>query len=755
MASSSCFRQWVLVVCLTLGFGWSAVAAFNVGARVEASRNGKWVPGTVIDWNGTRVTVRLDDDGSMPDLAPDKLEKRLTRTFFESELRALEGGAAAPAASPLSRPRPRGFGRPEFPRGRAEMPPSVSPFAEGPVAETRTWSDASGKFKIEASYRGMNGEKVILEKSDGSRIEVPLAKLASADQEYVSSQGGDPDNPFAVAATPAPLGTPMGAPQGQMLTANKSKATTLAPQTFSEWTFAPKTITKTTAKNLQPRTVLLQPLPDSKPFFEDFGQLFLSASGERATLVRKRGAVGGDDQWYIEQIDLTSGKSICCATLPPEHKVLAVEGDMGLVAYRSDDFHDDNTTLMIGQLQGGQLVPKTAWEPYKEESFGPSKETEAAWFLPGGHLMTVNGHGEVMTVWDIKTAEALTLIPVSRGFGDDDVAMSPDGQYMAIKMKAGIALVDLVEGEHVATIETGEFGTSMLHKLAISPNNDKLAGMTHQGAIVWDLTTGKPTEVLDHQTMFPSGDLQWAGDFLFHQNQYLYDMPRQILLWEFDGISMHNGQSVINNGMLCMVAKDHESATLRCMPFPTKQMVDKAASLGPPGSLVVAQAGDPVAIKIDVDEHIISASEVRAALEANLAKAGYVVSDKSDTVLTAICKQLPSQSIKINKGRFHFHARPEDIVEHTITPSPSSLTLTYKGQSVWRQSNMGQPGGAIWLNDGESIEQALARLTTPNTKLITDSKIPATVVRPGTASSNGAYGVTDLNSGVSGGGRFE
>lgn len=737
------FSALILAACLWGGATTNSARAetYNIGDRVEVQRGHDWIPGTVVGGSGTRIKVRLDDDGSLDSLSDEMRERRLVRNYFASDLRHAKGAAAlAPTPS----------------RGRSiSVPPTASenPFGGGMSSvASRTWSDQSGRFNLDATYRGMNADKVVLEKSDGTRIEVPLSKLSSADQDYVNSQGGDPENPFAVAASsPA-----MGSAGPARMTADKSGAVTLTPQTFDSWTFVPESSGSSAAASVRPRTLTLSQLPNSNPFFEENKRLFLAASGQRAVLVRKRGKVGGDDKYYLESFDLAAGKSTAVAPLPDEIEVLAVDPDQGLVAYRPDDFGSDNTELFVAQLRGSQVVPMATWEPYGEGGFGSRKETEAAWFLPEGRLMTLNQFGDVLTIWNTSNAKATTLLPVSRSFDAEDVSFSDDRRYIALKMDSGIAIVNLISGEHEATIPLSKGSSMSVSQLAFNGDNTKLAAMGHIGLLVWDLKTGKLLGHFKHDTMFPRSGLQWAGDFLLHQNEYMYDYHRHILLWEFEGVSMHGGASAISNGVLCMVSKGmgRDRAVLRCTTFPTPEIIKTADGLGPPESLIVARAGDPVAIELDIDERIISADQVRTAIVANLEAAGYVIADKSDVVVKAVCKQLPAQTIKIGQGRSRFNVRPEDIIERTIVPSPSSLTMSYQGQSVWRQSNMGQPGMTIWMNDGESLDQALARLTTPNTKLLTDSKFPTEVVRPGKATRNGAYGVTNLNSGVSGGGRF-
>ena len=45
-------------------------------------------------------------------------------------------------------------------------------------AHAETWSDATGKFKLEAEYAGIDGKSVVLRKPDGKSVKVPIANLS-------------------------------------------------------------------------------------------------------------------------------------------------------------------------------------------------------------------------------------------------------------------------------------------------------------------------------------------------------------------------------------------------------------------------------------------------------------------------------------------------------------------------------------------------------------------------------------------------
>ena len=63
--------------------------------------------------------------------------------------------------------------------------PDENPFEAKATDGTRTWSDASGKFKVEAKLDSVNGNAVKLVKKDGTTVEVPLDKLSEEDKSFV------------------------------------------------------------------------------------------------------------------------------------------------------------------------------------------------------------------------------------------------------------------------------------------------------------------------------------------------------------------------------------------------------------------------------------------------------------------------------------------------------------------------------------------------------------------------------------------
>ncbi|MEI8373995.1 MAG: SHD1 domain-containing protein [Planctomycetota bacterium] len=86
--------------------------------------------------------------------------------------------------------------------------------ASSALAESRKWTDATGKFSIDAELIGVKDGKVLLKKSNGSQVSVPLERLSEADQALaaqrtpqpapLASTGTEKSSPSAAPAAPLP-----------------------------------------------------------------------------------------------------------------------------------------------------------------------------------------------------------------------------------------------------------------------------------------------------------------------------------------------------------------------------------------------------------------------------------------------------------------------------------------------------------------------------------------------------------------------
>ena len=450
-------------------------------------------------------------------------------------------------------------------------------------------------------------------------------------------------------------------------------------------------------------------------FFEDVEGVYASDDAKHVVVCRNRGEVSQEKAMFLEIVDIDKQHAGGLIALPEATQVLDVNPNSNLVMYRPAVFGSgENGTLTLARFDGGKLTPVQQWEPYADEDFAPSRDIDKAWFLSDNRVMTINGHGKALTIWDVSGSKALTNIPVGISF-NLELSLSPDRQLMAVVMKEGIAIIDLAAGQHVATVSTSG---RHFRKAAIRGDNTKLAGLSDEGVTVWSLYDGKVLSEFYGSSSGWNANLQWAGEYLLADGQYLFDADRRILLWEFQNSPGAGVKSELQNGRLYGVTKpngDKGHVVLISTAVPHAAIVEKAKSLPPAEALLVVKPGDSVSIDVDIDPSISLADEVQKSLNANIETAGnkneklvvlnpngaqndvirqmlanalessgLKVVDHSDLVIKAVCKPQPQQVIRVNvDGRFP--PRPEDIQERTITPHASYLEMSLKGQVLWKR----------------------------------------------------------------------
>ena len=137
-------------------------ATLQPGTKLQACYAGKWNPITHLAHNedGT-LTVRWDDYGPTYDCSMVRKELIIRKTV----LKRLQEALAEPA-DPPSEP-----------------------------SEFRTWTDASGNFKVRARLLRKSDTTVTVVTDAGREMNVPISKLSEADQRFLHSTAAAPKAP--------------------------------------------------------------------------------------------------------------------------------------------------------------------------------------------------------------------------------------------------------------------------------------------------------------------------------------------------------------------------------------------------------------------------------------------------------------------------------------------------------------------------------------------------------------------------------
>jgi hypothetical protein len=86
------------------------------------------------------------------------------------------------SGSDVSFPSVWAMDKPTAPPAAPPPPPPLGP-------DSRVWTTGDGKHRVAAKYLGTSadGQKVILQRNDGKRIEVPIDQLSEADRKYIEA----------------------------------------------------------------------------------------------------------------------------------------------------------------------------------------------------------------------------------------------------------------------------------------------------------------------------------------------------------------------------------------------------------------------------------------------------------------------------------------------------------------------------------------------------------------------------------------
>lgn len=98
--------------------------------------------------------------------------------------------------------------------------------------QAETWTDATGKFKIEAEFQGVVGSSIALRKPDGSTVNVPIAKLSPTSRERAKDLYEQQKSTFtteSTASAPAMSADTTSSSKGSKLTVTPPEPSAVEP----------------------------------------------------------------------------------------------------------------------------------------------------------------------------------------------------------------------------------------------------------------------------------------------------------------------------------------------------------------------------------------------------------------------------------------------------------------------------------------------------------------------------------------------
>ena len=685
-------RTFLAIVCVAVAaFAVADVAyaqqptgrsSYKVGDKIEVLWAGKVYPGkvTAVNRNGF-VTVNYQWNG-----------RPYTESYSVNSDRLRKAGTTVNQAG----------GTPAAPGGVAAM---------GTVKETpaRTWSDATGKFKIEASFAGKDDAGVKLKKADGQVLTVPLEKLSKEDQAFVAGLmaagvGSAPaeENPFATAEQVADVNSAKSDTSAADRRANWFQAKSIVVQPVQNAALAPDAGTPLPSPAGNQVAMLVQAVGGSSrdTFFESpKSVLFDRASGE-AIVVFVNEPPGGRREIRLMRCDMKTmkmtGEEIVeiganPVDVSPSGKLIACLPD-----WHAHGAIKDRIEILKRDEKGLSLYRR--WN--MGESHEWDKRFDALLFVDDERLLTVGRWGGVAALWDIDKAQAVWKLKIKQ---HTTPALSANRKYMAAMTDSGIGIFDPATGATLGgfAVEGGDHGS-----LSFSPDGKQIACISPHALKVWDLAQGTLTREMWFPQQMTAESIGWVGgNFFLVDDIWLIDMEKRIVLWEYE-LPPLRGESVaaVTGGRAWVlgggIGTPYQLASLAVPDAAAKQ---KASELTIEAVLAV-RPGARVTLNINLpgatDEEV---QKVTKAMTDQVKANGMIVTADSPLVLEATILDAGSETKTYS--RFGFGGGGEEV---TVNKQRSVLSLAENGKVLWATSGtFGHAPGMVRTRDGQSAQEAV------------------------------------------------
>ena len=458
--------------------------------------------------------------------------------------------------------------------------------------ESRTWTDSTGKFKIQAKFIAQDKGKVTLEGKDGKRLQIELTKLSAGDQKYLAELAKKktaPDDPFKE-VSPGTPGTP------------DWSATRLVD------IVAAKPVWKVAANPAPEVQIKSAPvaLPARQNFHEGCSALVVSPQSRRAVVGYHWSFVAPKPNSRILFCDLEDGKIVSQIIMDGQVTPLAIDDDGSRGLFKRHVAGKD--TLEIWSLAAKGLEKVTEFSP--ADAKGRGHDIRWGVFLDKNRLLTASYNAGMVVLWDLASQKPIYQVMIQ---GSSVPGLSHDGKLLAFTTGQQVGILDVDAGKVLAMQPAA---WTPWASLAFSPGGKWVACATNNRILVWDLATGEQHREILVNPGDVYGYISWPNDqMMLVGNKSLLDLDLAYRFWEFKNhnhVQIHGTQG-------WFVTHDNQNGAI--VPAPVAgpahlQALEKAVPE------LVLKPGTVVKLNVSDLPDMAERAKVAKALEEQLVKKG-------------------------------------------------------------------------------------------------------------------------------------
>lgn len=593
----------------------------------------------------------------------------------------------------------------------------------------REWSDSTGKHKIKGRLVEVRDGVAYLKTSEGKSVNVPVARLSEADQDFLKNNS---DNPFQVSDSMESGDTASSksssAPPTSKLDAGTSDATAWNGQLKIDWTEVEElnrdaegdwdaAAFETSDDALTPkRSTLMKKMN----FFEGIRRFQVNTTS-------RRGVVGYTVSFSVPKplsrlslIDFASGKAI--HTDP-------IEGDMCPLCL----LHDGATVLMQGtsderkgfetpdMLQlwrvAGKKVNRTlSWIPFPDEHESFGKKTNAAineaMSFPNNRLVILGNNGHMACV-DSTSGKPFWHTRLSKDYA---ICPSNDNRWLVLVDGSAVLIIDPQTGSTRKSFFIEGNPQMGWTRVKFSPSGERLAVSFQSECRILDLKTEEWIHKISYPNLgpiAPNGLLFPDDDYLLLNNTTLVHIPSQIKVCELQQVG---GIASFGSTTLIAVQGDSGGVVLPTK-LPHASAAKALASAEKDPDVFLVRPG--VKVSIDVSGAGQYAEQIRNSLTKAATKANYDIDNSSQIKLAGSVTGPKQEAVSyIAAGSY------------VVNSFQSTIKLQYQGTDLWQTGATNIPG-MISTSRDETIQSKLEQLgKSPNLSIFENVSLPVRLQKP-------------------------
>lgn len=607
--------------------------------------------------------------------------------------------------------------------------------ALGEQAESRLWTDSTGRFQVQAMLVEQTDSAVRVRTTDGREITVPTNRLSQADQDYLKSQAAPQDNPFAggtpmsegaKSAAPAPAtsavvpGTLRSRPESTSLgeeMALPGTGTTLdLTVSPSDKPFAPDA--QTTAFSIPAGMVSVSGVDAydkiSFPVVNDIERgRFLISIG------RHMSGRPEETRGRIYAVDLAAQKAQLVWDFPNCVRVLDHDVSSGrtLIVDKLDQFQRGGELVMVEGLGTG--TPRTLYRRTLPGAGKPGFAPQVEWaqLLSGTYVAAIVDRK--LHVWDLSAAKLVYLIETASA--SEPPVFSGNQVYMAVPQGGKVVVVETASGEVRKSFSTG---STLTPGAAFHPDGRWLAVCFSNQYQVWDCVTDSivsEATTTDHLSSHP---IHWVGPKLFRGAMGdTVDMDLGLSVWKYY-LAVSTAPIVLGNKIV--TATTSQNCTLISAEIPhasAKNSIAKLMRAGDAATLI--RPGSVVAIAVDAAVQV-DQGEIRTSLADAARKAGWTVSDRGAVALVAKIGRGETRELRFRS----MGPGPRKESTASLTPFTAELQIRRGADVLWSRKTENRIPPILHLEEGETVQDAVRRYEKPDAAFFARLNLPPRILKP-------------------------